>query len=202
MQATALCAVWREEMKNLKIAAAVAIGAMAFATLATSVSATTITSPAGTPYTGTIEATNEGHFSFHHPIAKIECQFQLGGTVESHGTGVPAKVTLASLTTTTCTNSWHFTTISPGILEINWTSGADGSVSSTGMTTEGTRFGITCRYGTLGTKIGLIAGGSPATIQAQAALPFHGGSGLCGSGSATLTGSMILTNPSSLLIDA
>lgn len=57
------------------------------------------------------------------------------------------------------------------------------------MTVEATRFGITCRYANSQTDYGQFTGGSTATVHFAAAIPFHGGSGLCGSSAITLSGS-------------
>jgi hypothetical protein len=163
---------------------------------------TTITSPTGTPTTPTIKAESEGHVVLDNPIAKIECATALEGKVEGHGKEAVASGNLSSLSFTGCTNSWHVTTIAPGELAIEWASGYNGKVTSTGATIEATRFGITCRYRTEGTPIGTITGGSPATLHLAAALPFHSGSFLCGSGATALTGSYKVSSPSSLHIDS
>jgi len=88
-----------------------------------------------------------------------------------------------------------------GSIFFHWTSGYNGTVTSSGMTVEKTRFGITCRYATSNTTIGTITGGSPATLDASGSLPFHSGSPLCGEGATTSTGSYKLTSPSTLLVD-
>jgi hypothetical protein len=162
---------------------------------------TIITSPTGTVATPTIKAESEGHASLHNPIAKIECAVGLEGKVESHGGEAAASGKLSSFAFTGCTNSWHVTTVAPGELAIEWAKGYNGKVISSGMTIEATRFGITCRYKTENTQLGTITGGSPATLDLEAAIPFHSGSGLCGSSVTTWTGSYKFTSPGSLYVD-
>lgn len=182
----------------------VSLLAMAFALMAcvTTASGTTITSPGNAAYTGEIQAESESHTVLDNPVAKIECSLELSGTVKSHGAGQTAVISLASLTTPECTNSWHYTTVSPGVLEIHWVSGSNGTVTSNGMTIEATRFGVNCRYGTSSTDFGFITGGSPATIDIAANIPFHSGSFLCGSGSTPFTGGLAVTTPASLFVDS
>lgn len=188
-------------MKRLRMGLLTA-AVVAFAASAAVASATTITSPVGTLYTGEINAASEGHVILDNPIAKIECAWALSGNVKSHGSGATATISLTNFATTNCTNSWHYTTVSPGTWEIHWTSPNNGTVTWTGMTTESTRFGITCRYATSSTDYGLLTGKAPATIDINAAIPFHSGSGLCGEGATTLTGSLTVNTPASLLVDS
>jgi len=122
--------------------------------------------------------------------------------VESHGSEAAAIAKLTSFALTGCTNSWHVTTVTPGELAIEWTSGYNGTVASTGLTISATRLGVTCNYVSNGTPIGTVTGGSPATIDLQAALPLHtGSSGLCGTGTAKWEGSYKLSSPESLFVD-
>jgi hypothetical protein len=165
-------------------------------------SATTLTAPAGTIYTGEIKAESEGHAIIDNPIAKIECSWSFGGTVQSHGSGATVRIALSSLATTGCTNSWHFTTVAAGRLEVHWTNEGNGTLTWTESTTESTRFGITCRYSTSNTDFGTITGRAPATLDISAAIPFHSGSGLCGSSAVAFTGSVNVTTPGQLLVDA
>jgi hypothetical protein len=170
--------------------------------LAASASATSLTSPSGTIYTGEIKAESEGHVVLDNPIATIECASNAVGKVESHGEGVATAVSLSSLAFTGCTNSWHVTVVSAGSMQINSTGGSNGTVTSTGATIEATRFGITCRYATSGTTIGTLTGGTPATLHIEAAVPFHSGSFLCGAAAVSWTGSYKVTSPSTLLVEA
>jgi hypothetical protein len=163
-------------------------------------SATTLVSPAGTVYTGSLVAEAEGHVVLHNPIAKIECASKVEGTVESHGAGVTAGGKISSLSFTGCTDSWHVTVVAAGSLEVHNSGGGNGTVTSSGATVEATRFGVTCRYATSSTDIGTFTGGSPATLDISAGIPFHSGSIFCGSGPTTWTGSYKVTTPTALAV--
>lgn len=193
-------------MKQLKILATLAVAASALLALTATASADVATSPTGTVYTSTIKAEAEGHVSYDNPIAKIECASSLQGTITTHGTGKTVGATVTTLTfgspVGTCTDEWHFTVVSGGTLSFHGVTGTYNSdVFWTGTTLESTRFGITCRYATSNTTIGTLTGGSPATLDISAAIPFHSGSLFCGSGNTAWTGSYKVTSPSSLYFD-
>lgn len=192
-------------MKHLRIlgpALAVAVVAAMLALTAVA-SATTVTSPAGTTYTGTIVATNEnGHVKLQNPAAVIECSFEVEGTVSTHGSGVTAEGG-GSVKFSACTNGWTKTTNAGGTITAHWTSGSNGILTSSGatITSVNDNLGITCRYTTNATQLGTVTGGKPATVDIEAAIPFHSGSVFCGSGSVALTGSVVVTTPSELYLD-
>ncbi|HEU4738882.1 MAG TPA: hypothetical protein VFS54_07355 [Solirubrobacterales bacterium] len=188
-------------VKTLGLFALVAASLMAFTA---SAPATTVTSPAGTAYTGEIFLMSEGHVVIHNPIAKIECEaLSTIPNIAKHGNAVTAEATLESFLFFHCTNEWHVTTVSQGSIEIHHLTGTNhGTVTSSGMTIEATRFGVTCRYKTLNTDIGTLTGGIPATFHLEGALPFHSGSPLCGAGTTKWTGSFNVTTPSKLFISA
>jgi len=187
-------------MKHVKILGLLAVAAAALMAFAGTASADTATSPVGTTYTGQITASSEGHLVFDNPIAKIECSSSLTGTVTGHGIGKPVSVTLTSFTFTGCTNEWHITTVSAGTLSVN-NEGATTTVTTTGATIESTRAGITCRYKTENTKFGTLTSGTTATLHISAAIPFHSGSFLCGSGATSWTGSYKVTTPDTFIVD-
>jgi hypothetical protein len=195
-----------KHMKYVKMIGLMAIAAAAVMAFAGTASATTVTSPSGTLYTGKIVAASGGHVVLDNPIAKIECSSKVEGTVTSHGAGVTAKGTISSLTfgspVGTCTDSWHVTVVSAGSLEIHGTGGNNGTLTSSGATVEATRFGITCRYATNNTDIGTFTGGTPATLDISASIPFHSGSVFCGTGATAWTGAYDGTSPGSLFIDS
>jgi hypothetical protein len=187
-------------MKYAKILGLLAISAAALMAFAGVASATVVTAPAGSTYTGEIKAENEGgHVVLDNPIAKIECTSNVAGTITQHGAGVTVKGNITSLSFTNCTNSWHVTVISAGTLEAHALGGGNATLTSSGATVEATRFGIACRYSTTNTDIGTLTGAatstSHATLDISAAIPFHGGSGLCGGGATTWTGSYKVTTP-------
>lgn len=162
-------------------------------------SGTTITAPTGTVSTPTIKASSEGHVGIDHPLATFQCEWSFEGTVESHGSS--AVVPLSSLTTTGCTDSWHATTVAKGKLQINATSGYNGTVKWSEGTVEMTRLGTTCRYKSENTVLGTLTGGTPATVDLEGKLLPDGGSPLCGEEEYPLTGSLKVTSPSSLFVD-
>jgi len=153
-----------------------------------------------------MEAAAEGHVVIDNPIAKIECASNMKGLVNTHGVGVAARIVLETLTfgspVGTCTNSWHVTVVSAGWLDLHATSGGNATVTSTGMTIEATRIGVTCRYATTGTDIGTFTAGEHGTVDLSAALPFHSGSFLCGEGATTWTGRYKVSSPTNLSFDS
>jgi len=177
---------------NLKILGLVALIATALVAVPTVSQATTVTSPTGTVTTSENEGESEnGHITMDNPIAKLSCTSKIGGSIGSHGAGVTAKGNVSLLTFTNCTNSWHVTTITAGSLEAHYVSGYNATMTSSGATIEATRLGVACRYATNNTDMGMATGGTPVTLDIAAAIPFHSGSGLCGTGATTLTGSYV-----------
>jgi|SRR6476469_2097343 len=191
-------------MKYVKMLALLAVAAAALMAFAGTASATVITSN-GSAYTGTIEASAEGHAVLDNPIAKIECASTVAGSIESHGTGVTAKGPISALSFTGCTDSWHVTVVSSGSLEGHYLEGTNVTLTSSGATVEATRFGISCRYATSSTHVGTITGskntGGTATFHINASIPFHSGSIFCGSGATAWTGSYSVTSPMNLDVD-
>ncbi|HEU4461765.1 MAG TPA: hypothetical protein VFR75_04140 [Solirubrobacterales bacterium] len=177
-------------LRTLILLAAVAAALMGLAGIA---SATTFTSPTGTAGTVTIKAESEGgHVSLANPIANISCLSSFQGTVEGHGPGATAKSNIGGISFAPCTNSWHMTIVAVGSLEFHWTSGHDGTVTSTGLTIDATRLGVTCVYATNNTQIGTFTGGNPATFHISASIPVHSGSSaLCGAGNTTWEGNYV-----------
>ena len=175
-------------MKKLKIVALAALATAALMAFAGGAAASTVTSPTGTAYTGTLSGVSEGHGILHNPIAKIECNVAIEGIIESHGKGVTAEGSATNVTLSSCTNGWHVTTVAVGRVIAHWTSGYNGTIETTGATVETTRFGVTCRYATNNTQLGLATGGNPGSMHLEAKIPFHSGSGLCGAGATQLTG--------------
>jgi len=187
-------------MKYVKVLGLLAVAAAALMAFAGTASADVATSPPGTTYTGTITASAEGHVILHNPIWKLECASTASGPITSDGVGTPVRGSISTLDFTNCTNEWHVTTVAGGTLAAN-NEGATTTVTSSGATVEMTRAGINCRYKTENTKVGTLAGGTTATMTISAAIPFHSGSFLCGSGATTWTGSYVVTTPDTLFID-
>lgn len=135
------------------------------------------------------------HITIQPPLLAVAaCQSTIEAEVAANGatTGPVNTISFSN-----CTNGWHSTTVANGELEIvaDGIAGTyNGTVYSKNMTIELTRIGVVCRYATLETtKIGTLTGGNPATLHVGAGLPFHGGSGLCGSAPAQMEGNYVTT---------
>jgi hypothetical protein len=192
------------KMKHLKILELLVVAGAVLATFAASASATTLTSPAGTLYTGEIQTASQGHTKLHHPMVVVECNSKLDGVMESHGSGVTATGKVTKFTFESCTNSWHKTTAVLGALEVHHISGtSNGTVTSHGTTITTTRFGVICNYLTFNTHVGTLTGGSPAILHIEGQIPVHSGSSaFCGTAPIQWTGSYKVNVPTSLFVDA
>jgi hypothetical protein len=177
-------------LKSLGLLAAVA----AVMALAGTASATTLTSPEGTTYTGEFILTSTNS-KWHGPFVTVECSHSgIKGTVKTHGSG-GVGVTVSSLTFTGCNYTTHVK--AGGSLDINSSNG----VSSTGAAVEIQTSVGTCVFTTNGTTLGSVTEGSGSTLDVNSAkIPKTGGSFLCGS-SGTWTGSYSLTTPGSAWVD-
>ncbi|HEU5062879.1 MAG TPA: hypothetical protein VFT79_06970 [Solirubrobacterales bacterium] len=113
-------------MKNLKILAFVAFAAAALMALAAGASATVITSPAGTAFTGAVKAESiEPRVYVHYGFTELEtCDSEFEWKVESHGAAVTAKGAIASFSLSNCGS--EMTLVKPGAFEVH-TWGAEGS---------------------------------------------------------------------------
>ncbi|MGN6256686.1 MAG: hypothetical protein ACTHN3_02905 [Solirubrobacterales bacterium] len=196
-------------MKYVKMLGLFVLAATALMAFAANASATTLTSPPGTTYTGTIVAESEGETTLENSSIglKVQCEeSKVEGSVKQHGTGVTAKGTLVLLTFVKCTGGYTVTTIQVGELEIHNISGTgDGTLTSTGtQITIHTPLGFSCTYTTSGTDIGRLTGKDTqhATLDiGSSVIPRTADSSLCGT-SATWTGSYTVVTPSNLTVDA
>src|SRR6188472_738319 len=153
-------------MKYVKILGLLVVAAAALMSLAASAGATTLTSPTGTPYTGELVATSEGHVVLKNTGAgiTIECSSQAKGNIESHGTGLTASGKLTSLLwgekegvyEGKCTNGWHVTTVALGELEVHWSAEHEGTVTAKNATVSATKFGLVCNYAGNNLHIGTL----------------------------------------------
>lgn len=186
-------------MKYVKILGLLAVAAAALMAFAGIASATTVTTTTGgAAATPTIHAVSEGHVKLENSIAKIECGSTVEGAVEEHGSTATAAGNITALTWTGCTNFWHVTTETGknGRLEVHWTSGHNGLLTSNGARVDTTRLGVTCVYETKNTSIGTVTGGNPATLHIEANIPIDevASSGLCGKSTAKWEGSYQTTS--------
>ena len=194
-------------MKYLKILGLAALaGGTLMAFVATS-SATTLTSPTGTTYTGTVTIEEE-EIAFDGAFTTIKCsESHIEFDVEQHG----ANVTVAGKVKTHSMSGCNFavTVKNPGIMEIHAV--GTGTHRTGTLTSSGTEISIatsvgTCVFTTSSTHFGTITPtndtGGHATLDTESAkLPRTGGSFLCGS-SATMTGSHTISKPEKLWIDS
>ena len=194
-------------MRYIKMLGLLAIAAAALMAFAGVASATTVTSPSGTLYTGAIVAEGEGHTTLHAANGiSVSCPGSVSGTSLTHGSSVTAIGNIATLTFGTagapCTNSDVVHVSALGSLEIHGLGSGNGTLTSTGTTVNVTdNTGVDCGFLTKETDVGTLTGGSPATLDINSAkIPRHSGSILCGA-TGTWTGSYKVTTPASLFID-
>lgn len=187
--------------KLLALAAVVMGGLMAVGTTA---SATNLTSPNGTTYTGSFQAESSG-ISWEGAYTTIMCvNSTLGGTVESHGMSATVGIKLSSLTFTGC--NFPFTVSKPGSLEIHTTgstANGNGTITWSGMELSIHSSVGTCIFTTSSSDVGQLTGSDVGKAQwdlNEAKINRTGGNFLCGSTS-TLTGNYTVTTPSTLTVD-
>lgn len=190
-------------MKYVKTLGLLAIAAAALMAFTASASATVLTSPAGTVYTGTIKAASEnGHVKLTGPLGiSVECASTVEGKVEKHGANVTAGGNITSLAFTGCTNGYSATVLAKGSLEIHALGNGNGTLTSSGTeVTVHTPLGFACIYKTGNTHIGTLTGsknlaGKTATLDiAAATIPRTGDSAFCGA-SGSWTGSYLVSTP-------
>ena len=198
-------------MKYLKVMGFVAVVAAALMAFAGIASATELTSPKGTKYSGGITAAAEGTTTLHPPIGDIECSGSgVEGTITNAGgstSTVSGPITKEKLTFTGCNATVKV--LAEGSLEIHTkTASADGNGLLTGSGNEVTvEFaGFHCIFKTSGTTLGTVTGssntGGNATLDIEATIPRTGGrsGAFCGS-TAQWTGSYKVSSPSFLDVD-
>lgn len=184
-------------MKHLKMLGLLAVAAAALLAFVGTASATTLTSPTGTTTTPTIHLSSVGHAITHSPIGTIECNLTVAFKVETHGAGTTADGKVSTLDFINCTGTRTFTSVKGGEMIIHWTSGYNGTLTSTGLEVQfyDHSFGGTCIYTTNGTNLGAFTGGSPAKLDLSATIARTGGTlgAFCGS-TASWTGTLQSTS--------
>jgi hypothetical protein len=193
-------------MRSYKMAAAgLALALMMLG--AGTASATTLTSPAGTQYSGTIKlelAENEAVFKSTF-IGEIKCKESVvEGEVSSQGAAITARISLSTFDFSNC--NAPFTALKPGVFEVHTDStSADGNGILTSSGTEITFeiAGFHCIISTSNTELGTVTGGAQAELAIPGvALPRTGGrsGAFCGK-SLALTARYKIVTPSTLLVD-
>lgn len=195
---------------------AVALAVLGLLALAGNASATSLTSPAGTAYTGSIKGESAfGHLYIHSSSGTFTCgSSKFEGKVESHGLAVTAKVTLSKFSFEECGET-QVTVVKPGFFEIH--PGTLGSPNDDVVTWSGVElttlrqsvFGpIHCLYlipfnigYTFGTITSSTATGHTATLhRSENRIPKDSTSGFC-SNSIAFTGIYEFTTPDYLDVD-
>ncbi|HEX6602760.1 MAG TPA: hypothetical protein VF030_08970 [Solirubrobacterales bacterium] len=190
-------------VKTLGIMVASVAALLAFAATA---SATAITS-GGSVYTGTVQASSEGHVALHGPLGiKAECNSSFAGSIASHGAATTTTQTLSTVSFPGCTNGYEIHVTTLGHFGWHWWFGGNARLTSTSLVIDlTTPLGFNCVYSTNNTEIGTVTGssttGGKATVDVSGAIPRTGGSAFCGS-SGTLTGSYVINTPSNLNVHA
>ena len=183
-------------MKNHKVLGLLVVAAASLMAFASSASATpTLTSPAGTEFTGSLEATmTSGTSSLMKAGIEDTCTGSTATGTVSTNTEVHAKGS-GFINTGACTKTTD--TLKGGELTISPT----GTVTAIGNEVTVFDLGVSCIYGGGGgTDIGKLVGGSPATIAISTTeLPKISGGFLCAS-KATWTSNYTVTKPSSLFV--
>ena len=195
-------------MRYLKILGLAALTGGVLMALASTASATTLTFPTGTTYTGTVTIEEEVVLKLDGAFATVECsESHIEFDVEQHGAGV----TVAGKVKTHSLGGCNFAAIvkNPGTMEIHAV--GTGTHRTGTLTSSGTEVSIstsvgTCVFTTNATHFGTITPtndtGGHATLDTESAkLPRTGGNFLCGS-SATMTGSHTISKPEKLWIDS
>lgn len=195
-------------MKHVKLLGLLAIATTALMAFAASASATQVTAPSGTLYTGGLTATNESTLTLKG-VATVNCTASslAVGKIDSHGAGVTAKGNISTLTLAGCDQ--HVAVKLNGTLEFHANGGGNATVTLTlaTITIEFTTiFGnIHCNIDTKNTDIGELTSASGiashGTLHLKGALPIEAGSiFLCGN-SLEILGALKFNTPTGLRFD-
>ena len=166
----------------------------AMAALAGTASATTLTSPEGTTYTGFVDATSMNS-ELDGAFVTVKCgHSDIEAIITGHGIGA-ASGTVTGMTFSEC--NYKVTVRATGWLDID----SSNTVKSSGAQIEIATSVGTCIFSTLSTDIGTLTEGSWPKLDINSAkIPRTGGNFLCGS-SGTWTGSYSIWNPFTLWVD-
>lgn len=187
-------------MRHLKILSFAALSAAVLLALAGNASATTLTSPAGTTYTGTVEIESEGTISLHGSFLTVESEeVELKGSVSEHGAARTVRIPLSFLKW--IGKNYLIRILKRGTLEWHGLGNGNGTITWSGLEMEVETSVGNCIFTTSNTDIGTFTSGTiPRFHFGSAAIPRTGGSFFCGS-SGTLTGTLKLRVPHLLYTD-
>ena len=193
-------------IKAFGLVAVVALAAMAFTATA---SATEVTSPAGTTYTGNIQVEATAAIRFHTGHLAYECfTANAEGDIDQQGSTVTAKGDIDGWIFGEC-GSATVDVLKEGTVELHTEKGesnGNGIITVSGSEVTGEGGGFHCVYSTNNTPIGTLTGSKTtkgkAVLDVSGAVPRTGGkSGIfCGS-SSYVTGLYTVTSPSYLDVD-
>lgn len=190
---------------------AVALSAALLMAASGTASATTLTSPAGTAYTGAVKAESQGnHLAIDTPSGSFPCsKSNLEWNVESHGAAVTAKGAVSSFTAEEC-GTTKVTVVDPGAFELHthssdefdWITWVDFELT---IVTPSAFGSIDCTYGynllTLGAITSSKATGQTARFKVESTLiPLLSENVLC-SKTIRLTADYRITSPDYLDVD-
>jgi hypothetical protein len=190
-------------MNHAKVLGLFALAVAALMALAGTASATVLTSPSGTLYTGEIAAT-AGTTELHGSFVTVSCKKSSvsGSKVESHGAAVTAKGAISSLTFSEC--NFPVKVLKAGAIEIHEKQGSgnlDGTLTSSGAEITIETSIANCLFTTSNSDIGTLTGGTTATLDINSVgIPRTGHSVFCGS-KGTWTGSYTVNTPDTLLVE-
>ena len=196
-------------MKSLKMLGLLAVAAASLMAFAGIASATIVTAPSGTTYTGHIEATAEnGHVILHASNGvTIECSGFATGELTAHGAAATASGPISTLTFGGCTGGDVVTVSLKGTLEAHSIGSGNATLTSNGakVTAVDGATGVACEFTTTNTDVGTVTGATTPTGHAtldiaSAKIPRTGDSILCGA-TATWTGSYKVNTPTGLTFD-
>ncbi len=186
-------------MNMLKVLKAALLGLLALAAFAGTASATVLTSPAGTAYTGTKIAHSTGLSITWAGECKTSTWHE---TVESHGAAATAVSKVNSLTFSEC--GYPVTVPKGGTIEVHGLGNGNGTVTWSGAEIVVKSPIGDCTYTTKGTHMGTLTGskntGGTAVFDVDALVPRTGGSLVCGA-TAEWRGTYVVQTPDYLDVD-
>ena len=189
-------------MKYIKILGLMAVAAAALMAFAGTAAATVLEGKEGNLPKGTKIDSTGTNAVLKAGFATIECAHSEvdGTTSNAGGAGETVEGNISNLTFKECNATVNV--IKKGKLIVHYSSGSNGTVTSEGAEVTVETGGISCTYGTpTATSIGTLSGGSPAKLNASAALTRVAGSFLCAN-PASWTATYTVTSPNPLYVTA
>ncbi len=176
-------------MKYLKISGLAVLAVAALMTFAAGASATSLTSPLGTTYTGVVQAETAGEMIVHGTV-ESRCKSTFEWEVNGHGPGAPVKGPVNAFYLLECSGGTSVVPLKLGTFQLHTrTKSADGDGT---LTWTGAEFAyktspptIECRYGfesqnaDVGILTGSISTSGTARVDIDAILIRVGGSPFC-----------------------